>query len=258
MEKQKPTIIAKQLNNFAKNHLDDLSPFFYVYLDPDFWNPKVKESNLDNSFNNPFAMLPQKEADYVYPTLKQLFNISNQPSENYLKTELSENDILNISNVLTNLDTYQPANGSLQELSLKIINLQKDQIHRAIADPFKVFINSLKVLGEEKSFADFLKKHNISSPNEFAAKADLTLKAFQILNLNLNAAIELNHVQFNRQIKPFEETEFLSQDIEPIDMYIRLHQAKSGDVYFIKQHAELLKSIFKNNFIDKGLMISID
>lgn len=254
---KKPTVIAPQLKEFAQNHLNNLSPFFYIYLDPDFWT-KSTEKKIAPTFNNPYAMLTEKEADYVYPTLQQLFEISDQSADEYLKTSLTNEDILKVSNVIALLDTYQPTNGSLKELSLKLINVQHKQIHRATADPFKMLVRSLKELGEETKFSSFLKDQGFSSSNEFAEKADLLLKSFQILNLNLNAAIEINHIRYTRQTKPFNEDEFGQQDIDPIDMYIRLHQASSGDVYFVKENLSKLKNVFKTDFINKGIMILVD
>ncbi len=253
-----PTKIAPQLAEFSKTHLENLSPFYYIYLDPDFWNPPYPESEHNNSFNNPFSMMSEKEIDYVYPTLKQLFNLSDDPNDSYLKTTITENDIVTISNVIADLDSYNKSIKTPNTLTLELINLQKDQMNRSIADPFKMFVISLKKLGQEEQFSDFLKKHNIASMEEFAQKADLILKSFQILHLNLNAAIDINHNRFNYHIKPLDEKDFGEKDITPIEMYSRLHQAKSGDVYFVKKYLPQLKNIFKTKFIESGIMIFVD
>ena len=49
-----PTKIAPQLAEFSKTHLENLSPFYYIYLDPDFWNPPSPEASANQNFNNPF------------------------------------------------------------------------------------------------------------------------------------------------------------------------------------------------------------
>lgn len=255
---KKPTIIAPQLVEFSKNHLENLSPFFYIYLDPDFWNPPHPESQQVMAFNNPFSIMNEEEATQVYPTLQKIFNLSDKPTDNYLKTILNEEDILNVSNVISDLDSFLSTLKDSKKFTLDMIDLQRTQIHRAIADPFKMFIYSIKKTGEEKNFSDFLKKHNFSSLDEFAKKADLIFKSFQILHLNLNAAIEINHNRFNNNFKELSESDFATEDITPIEMYSRLHQAKSGDVYFVKKYLPQLKNIFKTKFIESGIMIFVD
>ena len=132
------------------------------------------------------------------------------------------------------------------------------QPYRSIGDPFKMYALSVKSLGEEKSYNDFLKKHGFNSISEFSQKADILIKAYKILKLNLNAAIEINHARYTKQTKELQESDFGTPDIDVTDMYIRLHQAKSGDIYFVKKNLEQLSNVFKTNFIDKGLMILVD
>ncbi len=257
---KKPTVIAPQLKEFAQQHLNNLSPAFYTFLDPDFWKAPPKEDlfGKEKIQQNPLPELSPKNVDYVYPTVRELFKLSENDDSTYYKTDLTETDIVNFSNLIIDLDSYKPQKYDLSGLMRAVTTLTIDQPHRTIADPFLMYIYALEKVGELKSFDAFVKKHGFKNAEDFALKADNILKSYKTLSLNLLIAIQLAQQKTNYNLTALKKEDFLKPDIPLMEMYTRLHSAKPGDVYFVKKYKKQLSNIFKTRFVKYGIMISVD
>ena len=257
---KKPTNIAPHLQEYAKKHLNQLSPEYYTFLDPEFWKPipSEVENDIKKVKIKPLYLSEKEGVDFSYPTIKELFNLSNKKSDDYLKSSIQEEDIFALNDVMTHIDLYQPEKMSFENLTEEVHTLLTQQINRSIADPFKMYILAIEQLGEGKSFEKFVQKHGFKNITDFAEKADKILKAHQALRINLFSAIEIAKYRKEALEKePTKET-FSNKDIDYLTMYTRMHLAPIGEIYFVKKHQNILQGILKSNFIEKGFMISID
>ena len=258
---KKPTNIAPQLKEFAEKHLNNLSPNLYMFLDPDFWKDVQTEQIIQSNqlSLNTRTQITENGTDYIHPTVQQIFKLANKNPEDYFKTTLTTTDILNFTNVIADLDNYQPTQYTQDDLFSLVRDMSSIKIRRSIADPFKMFALVIEKLNEKESFESFLKQHGYSSLNEFASKADKIVKAHKSLNLVLPFAIQLNHHRYHYPIaEPTLNDLETGDDISNIDMMSRLYQTTPGDAYFIKSQENNLKSTLQSNFIKKGIIFSVD
>ena len=256
---KKPTNIAPHLQEFAKKHLDNLSPDFYIYMDPDFWKkiPSELENDATKLKIDPTYETGQTGVDFIYPTLRELFKISNKETS-YLKTSISQEDVFSLTNALTHLDLYQPQNMSFETLTENVKDMLIPQQSRAIADPFTMYALAIEKLGETESFNKFIKKYGFKDIFDFANKADKILKAYHAERMNLLGAVEIAKYRSTALEQTPTRENFGSADLDTITMYTRMHLAPIGDIYFIRKHKDILKTILNPNFISKGIIISID
>ena len=256
---KKPTIIAPELKDFAEQHLQNLSPAFYAFMDPDFWKAPPKEDlfGKEKLLKEPFPPQSEKTVDYTYQTVKELFKIADNKKSDYFKTDLIEKDIIAFSNVIANLDDFKPKNINTSLLSATIPLLQK-QPHRSLADPFLMYVYTLENINESDSFDKYVQKYGFKNGRDFALKADRITKAYKVLSLNLLIAIQIAQQKSAQHINKPKKSDFLKPDIPIMNMYTRIHSATPGDVYFVKKYQKQLSNIFKTKFVNYGIMISVD
>lgn len=257
---KQPTVIAPRLKEFAKKHLHNLSPFYYNYMDPDFWKTQPKEDtcSAEKIQPEPFPALEKKGPDYVYPTIREIFKLAGKNSTDYFKTSLTLDDLAKFSNLVSDLSDFEPVTLPKNMLLISISNLVKNQISRTMGDPFLMYVFTLEKLGEKENFDAFVQKRGYKNAEEFAQKADQITKAYNAIHLDLLTASYLTqHKDANAMRQPVM-TDFGQEDIPVINMYARMNSATPGDAYFVKAHKEKIKSILKTNFIEHGIMFYID
>ena len=257
---KQPTIIAPKLQEFAKKHLHNLSPYYYNYLDPDFWKELPKEEVCDPSMisQEKAPALAEKGLDYVYPTIKEIFKLAGKNSSDYFKTSLTLDDLANFSAVIADLDNFVPATIEKENLLVLVSQQTNKQPFRAIGDPFLMYLFSLEKIGEKETFEAFVQKYGFKNAEEFALKADQIVKAYNAMSLNLLVASYINQHKEGKSIKQPTRNDFGQEDIHVMDMYTRMNSSKPGDVYFVKKYKDQIKPILKTNFVKYGIMFYID
>lgn len=250
---KKPTRIAPQLEAFSKQYLNELPSTLYPFLDPDFWTPVSleKQPNLYGIDLNTTPLPPFRESNYQYPSLETIFKLSPQTIANYQKTDLTATDVTHLTNILTHFNDYAKKLKNPEETKryLRVLNTQF--IRAALADPFNVFEEHIIKIGEKESFDSFVKENGFKSIADFTNKADRLLKAYRAQQLNPLLAIQFNHI---RADMPTDKKTMTSTQ-----MYARMYEAKPGDIYFVMQQKDNLKSSFPTNeLIYWGIPIYID
>lgn len=250
---KKPTVIAPQLAEFSKKYLNDLPAALYPFLDPDFWKdpPLEQKPQLYAIDLNTQPLSITRTPDYKYPVLESLFKLSGETLKNYQKTDLTETDINRITTVLNHFNSYAKNLKDPQTTQMYLRNLNSEIIRASLADPFAVFAENIKKIGEKESFESFIQTNGFKTLEEFTDKADRLLKAYRAQNLNLLLAIQFNHI---RADMPLDKKEMNSTQ-----MYARMYQVQPGDIYFAAKHKEKLKNTFPaQELVYWGIPIYID
>ena len=257
---KQPTIIAPRLKEFAKKHLQNLSPYYYNYLDPEFWQklPSEEICSPEMIQQESASALEEKGPDYVYPTIREIFKLAGKNTNDYFKTSLTLDDLAKFSSVISDFESYTPVVFDKEKLLPLVSQYSNNQPLRSIGDPFLMYIFTLEKLGEKENFDAFVQKHGYKNAEEFALKADQIVKAYNALSLNLLIASYMAQNKKEKSIKQPTKDDFGKTDIHIMDMYVRMNSSKPGDVYFVKKYKDQIKPILKTNFIKYGIMFYID
>ena len=202
--------------------------------------------------------MAEKGLDYVYPTIKEIFNLAGKNSSDYFKTSITLDDLANFSAVIADLDNFVPATIEKENLLVLVSQQTNKQPFRAIGDPFLMYLFSLEKIGEKEAFEAFVQKYGFKNAEEFALKADQIVKAYNAMSLNLLVASYINQHKEGKSIKQPTRNDFGQEDIHVMDMYTRMNSSKPGDVYFVKKYKDQIKPILKTNFVKYGIMFYID
>ncbi len=257
---KQPTIIAPRLQEFAKKHLNDLSPYYYNYLDPEFWQktPQEELCNPEMVQQERAPSLKEKGPDYVYPTIREIFNLAGKDAKDYFKTSLTSDDLAKFSSVIADLESFTPVHFEKDNLIVFVSKYSKNQPFRYIGDPFLMYLFTLEKLDERENFDAFVQKHGFKDGQDFALKADKIVKAYNALTLHLLIASYITQHKEGKSIKQPTREDFGAPDIHVMDMYTRMNSSTPGDVYFVKKYKDQIKPILKTNFIQYGIMFYID
>lgn len=256
---KKPTVIAPQMQAFAKKYLDDLPAVFYYFLDPDYWNGTTpSEQTVTQTLLNPNAPETKAKsateiANYAVRSLYEVYRPSEEIKENYYQTILSKNDVVQLENTLLKLNDFVDSYPQALSIPSALRDSLGIRVKESVAAPFEEWVKNVGKLGLSEDLRTFLKQQGWKDENDFAKKADVMLRAVRVNRMSLPQAMAFSDMRL--KYYPIDETKPLTST----QMYLKMHDAKPGDALFITPYAdELKKSFEQGKFTRIGLPIYID
>ena len=256
---KKPTVIAPQMQAFAKKYLDDLPAVFYYFLDPDYWNGTTpSEQTVTQTLLNPNAPETKAKsateiANYAVRSLYEVYRPSEEIKENYYQTILSKNDVVQLENTLLKLNDFVDSYPQALSIPSALRDSLGIRVKESVAAPFEEWVKNAGKLGLSEDLRTFLKQQGWKDENDFAQKADVMLRAVRVNRMSLPQAMAFSDMRL--KYYPIDETKPLTST----QMYLKMHDAKPGDALFITPYAdELKKSFEQGKFPRIGLPIYID
>lgn len=241
---RKPTVIAPQLAKVVEEHLDALPAMFYPILDPDRWiNPyeALKGKDIIDLTNiGDLPLLPKLSApkpDYKYPTLYEVYNVPEEMPDTFTQTNLTEEVVIRTIKTINELPAF--VNHTDPDLADTLRDFLDGNIPFVMAWPFREWINHFRQTKFYDKLQSYLAVHGWKNEQEFIDAADSILKAYRASTMRLPDAMVLSSF---RKEYPYKENE----KYLPIQMMAELYNAKSGDVFFVKNYASVLKPTFKD------------
>lgn len=251
----KPTTIPEPLKEFAKVYLDDLPAAYYPLLDPVYWSENKEDQRQTLNLDQPGLVLStHMEEFFSYPEVQSFYHLTPDQVKNFKKTDLTETDVDRLGQTLNNIKNYYNSIEEPAQLQQKLRNLMTDrvQLRLNLADPFKGLVNRFEKLGKKEDLERLIQQAGWKSTDEFVQKSDRILKAYRARKLTPVIAIELNKL---RKQTPYSEGEPMTN----IQMYLRLYEAPSGDIYFTEPFEDQLKEMFESpNYTVLGMPIYLD
>ena len=256
---KKPTVIVPQMQAFAEKYLDDLPAVFYYFLDPDYWNGTTpSEQTVTQTLLNPNAPETKAKsateiANYAVRSLYEVYQPSDEIKENYNQTILSQNDVMQLENTLLKLNNFVDKYPKALSIPSALRDSLGIRVKESVAAPFEEWVKNVKKLGLSEDLRTFLKQQGWQDENDFAKKADVMLRAVRVNRMPLPQAMAFSEMRL--KYYPIDETKPLTST----QMYLKMHDAKPGDAFFIAPYAdELKKSFEQGKFTRIGLPIYID
>lgn len=252
---KKPTVIAPQLQEWAKKHLEALPASLYPYLDPEMWRSPLEKqayykslislSDIPLLSDEPKAPNP----GYKVKSLEEIYHVPAVFSESYTQSTLTESDISRTVDTLNELPAF--IDGIDSHLGSRLRDYLGENLAFVMAWPFREWTFHVEDTQNGEKLDSYLKSKGWENRDEFIEKADRILKSYRVSQMTLPEAIAISG--FRKEYPVKENEKFL-----PIQMLAEFYHAKGGDALFVEQFAPRLKETFKNKHLMRvGLPIEL-
>ncbi len=255
---KRPTIIAPQMQEFAKKYLDDLPAAFYYFLDPDMYEqPQALENTINSDLIN--INMPQMKtksvieiADYAVRDLRKSYVLPDEIRKNFDKPTTNETEVKQFMTTLPQLISFVDSFPENEYIPMKLRHLIGVKIPEALAKPFEIWVRNIRQTKAGTDFETFIQKQGWKNGDEFAKTADKILRAARVSRMTLVQAISYSNL---RAQNPIIE----GQPLTDLQLFLLMYEVHPGDALFLAKDAASLRKLIKdNNFVRIGLSINID
>ncbi len=251
---KKPTRIAPQLQEWAKEHLDYLPANFYPALMPEMWpNPNLEAQPKSQQQN--VAQLMNAKTVQFKKDPNSVLNKLDGPRIKITGGSLSEADIKRLPATFKALnDFYENQPEKLYFRSLLFSSGDPDlPMSMRLAFPFHSLMARLSKMGFGEQVNQLLQEQGWKDSMDFANRTDRLLKAYRANSVDPLKAIELYKIR--GKYKP-DSTE---QSDRSLWMYASLYESSPEDIAFAAPYLKWLRALFKRrDLVVAGTLVYVD
>ncbi len=253
-----PTRLAPEVQDFAKEHLQYLSPYMYPYLMPEMWASYLEKQDVPKKQVLPREVSLDDESFFKvikpqYRTLEErgIYPLQLRPES---QGDMSKQDVTKVMTVINGLKKYAEGPEGEKRFIEIALALPRTAVYEAIENPCASLVNRMYQTGHGSFVENELQQSQMTRA-EFTDKCDRVIKAFRVAKTHPNVVRDV--------LQKKKAYLLVGNYLDPTILQtwkttVAQFESSAADVDAVKDQMDELDALFRPRYFMLGTPLLLD